>query len=245
MEDRMPALVPPVIEPGAMANRDQPVIVVDDDLVLRPWAAADAPFVVEAYSDPDIQHWHFRRYDTVEEAQAWIELEVDGWRNEIAASWAIARRSANEPIGRLALNPVLKDGHTEISYWVIPRARAMGVATRCAIAATAWATRLGCIASHWSTRPAMLVPAAWPSGPDSSAKAFVEVPTSMKMGGTTCICTHTSLLIGPSTPTATRETATCVSDLIHVGHDWWPKVRRRTTPARRDEAQNCRGRMAR
>jgi hypothetical protein len=56
----MPILIPPVVQPGAMASRDHPVIVVDDDLVLRPWTVADAPVVVEAYSDSDIQHWHLR-----------------------------------------------------------------------------------------------------------------------------------------------------------------------------------------
>lgn len=150
----MPILVPPVVEPGAMVSRDQPVIVVDDGLLLRPWTAADARFVVEAYADPDIQHWHFRRYDTVEQARAWIEAELAGWTNETAASWVIARRSPDEPIGRVALYPVLKDGYAEISYWVLPRARGLGVATRCAIAATAWAHAFGLhrVALEHSTR---------------------------------------------------------------------------------------------
>ncbi len=43
-----------------MANFAQPEIVVDDELVLRPWQPTDAAAVIEAFSDADIQHWHFR-----------------------------------------------------------------------------------------------------------------------------------------------------------------------------------------
>jgi RimJ/RimL family protein N-acetyltransferase len=139
----MPKLIPPVVEPGTLAGREQPAIVVDDDLELRPWVPGDAPFVVEAYSNPDIQHWHFRRYETIEEAQAWIEAELAGWHDEKAASWAVVRRATGEAIGRVALYPVLMDGYAEISYWVVPEARGEGVATRVTVAATQWAHQLG------------------------------------------------------------------------------------------------------
>jgi [ribosomal protein S5]-alanine N-acetyltransferase len=139
----MPKLIPPVVAPGSMAGRAQPDVVIDHSLVLRPWTAEDAAFVVEAYSDPDIQYWHFRRYDTADEARNWIDAEVAGWREETVASWAIARRPSGEPIGRVALYPVLKDGYAEISYWVSARARGERVATRAAIAATRWAHRFG------------------------------------------------------------------------------------------------------
>lgn len=139
----MPKLVPPVVEAGAMTGRRQPEIAVGDDLVLRPWRASDAPAVVQAFSDPDIQHWHFRRYDTVAEAREWIEAELGAWRDEAAASWAIARSTSDHVLGRVAIYTVLKDGYGEVTYWVLPEARGEGIAPRAAIAATRWAHEFG------------------------------------------------------------------------------------------------------
>lgn len=126
-----------------MANSGQPEIVVDADLVLRPWQMSDAAAVVRAFSEPDIQHWHFRRYDTLQEAEAWIAECHDGWRLEQSASWAITRRPGGEVVGRVAIYTVLKDGYGEVTYWVLPEARGQGVATRAAVAATRWAHELG------------------------------------------------------------------------------------------------------
>jgi ribosomal-protein-alanine N-acetyltransferase len=55
----MPDLVAPVVPAGRLAGRPQPQIGVDE-LLLRPWVLADAPALVEAYADPDIQRWHVR-----------------------------------------------------------------------------------------------------------------------------------------------------------------------------------------
>ena len=138
----MPILIPPVVAAGAMSRIGQPLVPIDDDLVLRPWHAEDVPSVVRAFSDPDIQHWHFRSYDAAE-AEAWIAAELDGWRHERAASWAIARRDSDAVLGRVAVYTTLKDGHGEVTYWVLPEARGNHVASRAAIAATRWAHQLG------------------------------------------------------------------------------------------------------
>lgn len=65
---RMGKLIAPVVAAGTMSSVGQPEIQVDDELTLRAWRAEDAPVVVEAFSDPDIQHWHFRRFQTEAEA---------------------------------------------------------------------------------------------------------------------------------------------------------------------------------
>ena len=111
----MPLLIPPVVPPGTLSSVSQPDIVVGD-LVLRAWRPADAAAVIRAFADPDIQHWHFRRYDTIAEAEAWISEANEAWRRETSASWAITRRSggpAGDPVGgtvvgRAALSLVLK-----------------------------------------------------------------------------------------------------------------------------------------
>jgi RimJ/RimL family protein N-acetyltransferase len=140
--ERMPILVTPVVEAGTMAEAVQPDVVVDSELHLRPWRAADAGVVVRAFSDPDIQHWHFRRYDETE-ALAWIAECNAQWRSERCASWAVARSRSGEVVGRAAIHTWLRDGLGEVTYWVLPEARGHGVATRAAVAATRWAHELG------------------------------------------------------------------------------------------------------
>jgi RimJ/RimL family protein N-acetyltransferase len=139
----MPILIAPVVEAGTMARAEQPDIVVDDELHLRAWRAEDAPTVVQAFSDPEIQHWHFRRYDNKAEALQWIRECNDQWRSETCASWAVTRTHDDEVVGRVAIHTVLRDGYGEVTYWVLPEARGGGVATRAAIAATRWAHDFG------------------------------------------------------------------------------------------------------
>jgi RimJ/RimL family protein N-acetyltransferase len=150
----MPILIPPVVAAGTMADRAQPEIAVDPDLRLRPWRPSDAPAVIEAFSDPDIQRWHFRRYETVTEAEEWIDAEIRGWRAETGASWAVTRAGSGEVAGRVAVYPVLQDGYAEVTYWVLPPVRGEGIATRATIAATRWAHELGIhrIQLQYSTR---------------------------------------------------------------------------------------------
>jgi RimJ/RimL family protein N-acetyltransferase len=65
----------------------QPDIAVDE-LVLRPWLASDAPAIVKAYRDPDIQRWHVRSMSE-EEASTWVLSWADRWAAETGADWAI------------------------------------------------------------------------------------------------------------------------------------------------------------
>ena len=139
----MPKLIPPVVKAGAMANSRQPDIQVDNDLTLRRWRREDAPTVIAAYSSPDIQHYHFRRFDTDADAQQWIEDCAEGWRSESSATWAIIERHDSNVVGRVTVYTSLEDGYGEVSYWVLPSARGRGVATRACVAATRWAHDLG------------------------------------------------------------------------------------------------------
>jgi RimJ/RimL family protein N-acetyltransferase len=139
----VPILVPPVVVPGSLGGSRQPAIVVDAQLVLRPWRADDAPTVRDAYDVADIQHWHFRRHDSHQEAEAWIATCWSDWSAERAATWAIAGRHDDEVLGRVTLYLVLAEGYAEVSYWVLPWARNRGVATRVVVASTAWAHGLG------------------------------------------------------------------------------------------------------
>lgn len=49
-----------------------------DELLLRPWRAADAPVVARAYRNPEIQRWHVRSM-TEDEALTWVLSGADLW----------------------------------------------------------------------------------------------------------------------------------------------------------------------
>jgi [ribosomal protein S5]-alanine N-acetyltransferase len=66
----MPSLVDAVIAPGQVSRTEQPLLRADS-IVLRPWVFDDAPDVVAAYQESDIQRWHARSM-TLAEAQRWI-----------------------------------------------------------------------------------------------------------------------------------------------------------------------------
>lgn len=139
----MPNVIHPVVEPGSIGPTQQPILVVDEELALRPWRSADSRAVMRAFSTPDIQRWHFRRQDSLAEAEAWIEQCHADWKSERAASWAITFRSSDRVVGRVTVYLVLTDGRGEISYWVLPESRQMRVATRAVRTATVWAHELG------------------------------------------------------------------------------------------------------
>ena len=131
-----------MVKPGALAGSPQPTIHIDDDLSLRAFDLSDVPAVLEAFSDPDIQRWHFRRFDHPEEAEAWIHGTHADWLSETAATWAV-QSATTRALGRITLYPKLEAGHGEISYWVLPSARGKYVATRATRALVRWTHREG------------------------------------------------------------------------------------------------------
>ena len=68
MVSGMASLTPPVVPAGTLASSAQPEIT-GDGVLLRPWHQTDLSTVVAAYSDPAIQHWHFRTMDEEEAAE--------------------------------------------------------------------------------------------------------------------------------------------------------------------------------
>jgi [ribosomal protein S5]-alanine N-acetyltransferase len=134
----MPLLVPPVVPAGTMADRVQPSLPADS-LRLRPLVATDSGWLIEAYQDPQIQRWHLRRFDSVEEVGRWIRRWESAWAAETDVRWAITD-DADRPLGSVGLRGIsLPDGYAEISYWVLPAARRSGVAGRAVAAMVGWA----------------------------------------------------------------------------------------------------------
>src|ERR1700752_50826 len=60
----------------------QPVLKASGGLLLRPWAALDAPALYQASLDPEIQKWNKWRLDGEDEARATISGGREGGRPE-------------------------------------------------------------------------------------------------------------------------------------------------------------------
>jgi len=121
-----------------MRDGQQPVLIGDGGLVLRPWRTDDAPAVLEAHTDPVILRWHRRSLDSIEEARELIAGWAEEWTAETRACWAVTD-STGTTLGRLSLRTVLGLGTGEVGYWVLPAARGGGVAPMAVRAATSWA----------------------------------------------------------------------------------------------------------
>ncbi|MGW7682721.1 GNAT family N-acetyltransferase [Kribbella sp. NPDC054772] len=135
----MPLLVDPALPEGTLRDASQPRLATADGLVLRPWRGSDAVMVQGAFAGADIQRWHVRRLDTLDEAGEWVRQWVDRWDAETAASWAVVDEY-DQPLGQVGLRDVsLAEGSAGLSYWVVPEARGKAVAARSVDALSAWA----------------------------------------------------------------------------------------------------------
>lgn len=122
-----------------MRGTAQPTIPASDGYVLRPWRPSDVPALRAAFSDPQIQYWHARHFESEEEALEWIARGEDSWAAETDAEWAIAEPDG-EAIGQVGLRQIsLTFGVGMIAYWVRPEARRRGVATLAVRALSEWA----------------------------------------------------------------------------------------------------------
>jgi RimJ/RimL family protein N-acetyltransferase len=87
-----------------------------------------------------MQRWHVRRFDSDQEAHAWVTSWPQRWQEETAASWAIARADGNEAVGQVGFRGMrLDEARAQISYWLAPEVRGRGLATRAASTVTEWA----------------------------------------------------------------------------------------------------------
>ena len=126
--DEMAKLIAPVLPPGSLSSRQQPVLAVDNRFALRPWTKDDVPALVAAYADPDIQYWHFNSMSEAEAGDL-IAKWNDVWKNETGAHWAITNTSEDFAIGRIGLRAWIEGGFAEVSYWVAPQSRGVGAAS--------------------------------------------------------------------------------------------------------------------
>jgi [ribosomal protein S5]-alanine N-acetyltransferase len=113
----------------------------DGVALLRKWSEADVGCVQEASTDPRIPEWTTVPAAFTEgEGLAFIRRQWGRLDSGEGISLALADAATNEAVGLIAamLHP-RRAGVAEIGYWVIPRARGRGLATRAIRLASAWA----------------------------------------------------------------------------------------------------------
>ncbi|MFJ3171777.1 GNAT family N-acetyltransferase [Streptomyces roseus] len=134
-----PAL-PPVVPPGRMAARPQPVLDLPGPFHLRPWTPYDAPALVESCHDPEIRHWNRTPVLTPAGAEERIARWQERWRAEAAAVWAVAPSGGGLPVGLIGVADLdLPGGSGEIMYWLLPAGRGTGVMAGATARVSRWA----------------------------------------------------------------------------------------------------------
>ena len=117
--------------------------ISDGELVLRDWREEDAPQVVAACNDPEIQRWipvpnPYRLEDALEYIHTG-ESEREAGRQ---LRFALVRSEEDSMLlGSIGIvRPSLRDRRVEIGYWLAPAARGHGYTARAVRLLGDWAT---------------------------------------------------------------------------------------------------------
>ncbi|MGH2634065.1 MAG: GNAT family N-acetyltransferase [Tepidiformaceae bacterium] len=124
----------------------------DNMVTLRPWSRDDADFMAGAFADPAI-----RRYNgvldrlgrpasplSVMEAEAVIDEFASNWRafattgTPSGVVFAITDTASGGLVGCCGVDDWSKADVAQFGYWIAPKARGRGYATRAAILLTRW-----------------------------------------------------------------------------------------------------------
>jgi RimJ/RimL family protein N-acetyltransferase len=115
--------------------------LADDAIRLRPPAGADAPALVEACQDRDIQHFTFIPVPyTAQHARGWIAEAPAARASGTSLNLVIAGAADDRLLGTVGLlRPEWEHRTVEIGYFVAPWARGHGTAARAAGLLARWA----------------------------------------------------------------------------------------------------------
>ncbi|MDX3240643.1 GNAT family N-acetyltransferase [Streptomyces sp. ME18-1-4] len=104
-------------------------------LLLRPWEAADADDMVEAYRDDALRRWTASTVDDAVGAARWIQEQQRGWETGDRFGLAVVESRESGQREPLVGHVVLKRGSpgspsAEVGYWTAAHARGRGVVPR-------------------------------------------------------------------------------------------------------------------
>jgi [ribosomal protein S5]-alanine N-acetyltransferase len=110
------------------------------ELALRPWRLADAPALVAAWADPDIQRWTgVPESRDLAAAEHWIA--GDGVRRAQDLSLDLVVQRDDEVAGEVGLSRLdRRRGEVEIGWWTTARFRGQGVASTAGRLLVEWAS---------------------------------------------------------------------------------------------------------
>jgi len=125
-------------------------VTSDGVIMLRRWVPGDASFLLEASSDPAIQRYSLSRSRpfTVAEAQQQLRecesysLTIDGLGRP-SGSLVVADAATRFPLGQCGVDGWSPGDVAQVGYWLTPKARGRGIATRAVVLLTSWLFDLG------------------------------------------------------------------------------------------------------
>jgi len=117
----------------------QPIELSDQDITLRAAVPAQAPWVAQAYADPQVRQWNPAPVTDISTAERWIRSRGD-WAPGDHASWLFCDAADGRPMGSISLHKVNEENLTaSIGYWTHPAEQGRGAATRAVQLVSSWA----------------------------------------------------------------------------------------------------------
>jgi len=120
-------------------------VISDGVITLRPWVAGDASFLLEASADPAIRRYSLSRSRpfTTAEAQEQLRDCESTWLTTDAlgrpsGSLLITDAATGVSLGQCGIDGWSLGDVAQIGYWLAPKARGRGIATRAVVLLTNW-----------------------------------------------------------------------------------------------------------